>query len=114
MNQLATQTQSRRHQRVRTRLRISYGVGTINREAFAESISEAGLHIDTNDVFQVGTRLILRVEFPGRAICHQGEVTWAIHVPPHMSDSMVCGMGIRFVDPDPRWMDFFRQWKAAD
>ncbi len=113
MSQVATCTQSRRHGRVRTRLVIHYGVRTTDHSAFAESISEAGLHIDTNDVFEVGTRLILRVEFPERVICHRGEVTWCIRVPEHMSDSMVCGMGIRFLDPAPRWPEFFRRWKAT-
>jgi hypothetical protein len=61
-------------------------------------------------VFKVGTRLVVRIEFPERAVCHRGEVTWAIRVPEHLRDQMVCGMGISFIDPDPQWPLFFREW----
>lgn len=103
----------RRDERVRIRLRVQYGMGAIDREGFAESISASGLYIATNDVFKVGTRLVLRVEFPERAVCHAGEVTWAIRVPEHLQDRMVCGMGVAFVDPDPQWQGFFRRWSTS-
>ncbi len=103
----------RQHPRVPARLRVSYGVGAIDHTGFAESVSEGGLYVNTNEVFKVGTHLVLRVEFPERAVCQRGEVTWAIRVPDHLRERMVCGMGIAFIDPDPQWRDFFRRWKAG-
>jgi hypothetical protein len=113
MSRVLAPSRHRRDERVRTRLRVRYGIGAIDRESFAESISAGGLYIATNDVFKVGTRLVLRIEFPERAVCHSGEVTWAIHVPDHLQDRMVCGMGVAFIDPDPQWQEFFLRWKTG-
>lgn len=112
MNQVDVAPSARRHDRVRARLRVGYGVGTIDRQSYAESISEGGLCISTNDVLKVGTRLIVRIEFPERAVCHRAEVTWAIRVPEHLREQMVCGMGLTFIDPDPQWPEFFARWMA--
>ena len=103
----------RRHERVQVLLPVSYGVGAVERSDLADSISAGGLSIKTNNVYQVGTRLVLHVAFPGRTICHRGEVTWAIRVPDHLSDRMMCGMGISFLDSDPDWPEFFRRWAEA-
>jgi hypothetical protein len=110
MSHVETASDSRRSGRVRVRLPVSYGVGTTDRHDYAESISAGGLYINTNDVLKVGTRLLLRIEFPERVVCHRGEVTWAIRVPEHLRDHMVCGMGVSFIDPDPQWSEFFRRW----
>ncbi len=113
MNQPKVRSWSRRHSRVRARLWVSYGIDSIDSAGCAESVSEGGLHISTNDVLGVGTRLVLRIEFPERAVLQLGEVTWAIRVPEHLRDEMVCGMGIRFLDLDPGWMEFFRGWRGS-
>jgi len=97
--------------RVRARLHVTYGVGTLECTSFVESISPGGVYINTNDVFKVGTRLVLRIEFAERAVCVQGEVTWAIRVPEDLKDKMVCGMGVVFIDPDPQWPKFFLRWR---
>lgn len=68
--------------------------------------------INTNDVLEVGTRLIVRIEFPERAVRHRAEVTWAIRVPEHLRKQMVCGMGLSFIDPDPQWPEFFALWMS--
>ena len=113
MNRLNARRRSRHHGRVRTRLWVSYGIDSIDSAGCAESVSEGGLHINTNDVLGVGTRLVLRIEFPDRTVLRHGEVTWAIRVPEHLRDEMVCGMGIRFLDPDPEWLEFFRGWRNS-
>jgi hypothetical protein len=110
MNQVVTAPAARRHDGVRARLRVSYGTGSLDCASHVKSISEGGLYINTNEVFKVGTRLVVRIEFPERAVCHRGEVTWAIRVPEHLRDQMVCGMGISFIDPAPQWPLFFREW----
>ena len=113
MNHVESVAGARKHDRVRTRLRVTYGVGAVDCASHVESISEGGLYINTNEVFKVGTRLIVRIEVPERAVCHRGELTWAIRVPEHLREQMVCGMGISFIDPDPQWPEFFRKWTAG-
>ena len=113
MTPLQASIGARRHDRIRTRLRVWFGIGDTDREDRCESISEGGLYIGTNDVYKVGTRLVLHVEFPQRTVTQLGEVVWAIRVPEHMRESMVCGMGIRFVHIDPSWPTYFREWKEG-
>ncbi len=113
MSQVGTATGARRHDRIRICLPVSYGTESTENHGHAESISEGGLYINTNDVCKVGTRLIVLIEFPDRVVCHRGEVVWAIRVPEHLRDSMVCGMGISFTDADPQWSKFFQTWMSS-
>ena len=109
-----TQIVSRRSgDRVGSGLSVSYGVSKTDRSGLVGNISEEGLYIDTDEVYRVGTRLLLRIEFPDRSICQHGEVAWAIGAPAHMQASMMCGMGISFIDADPSWPEYYRRWKAA-
>jgi hypothetical protein len=101
----------RRHPRVRTSLVVHYGTDRLDRAAAAETVSEGGLHIRTNDTFKVGTRLVLRIDFPERSIQMRGEVVWSIRVPEHMERDLVCGMGVRFLGGDLEWPVFFRRWR---
>lgn len=103
----------KRSERIRVRIRVRYGLSAADREGFAENVSEGGIYINTNQVFKVGSRLLLRIEFLERVVRQRGEVVWAIQVPEHLRGSMVCGMGISFTDTDPEWLSFFRRWKAA-
>ena len=110
---VATATCQRRGERVHSRLPVNYGPGDFDCKSFAESISLGGLYIHTNEVFKVGTRLVLRVDFPEKTVCLQGEVTWAIQVPDQLQKTMVSGMGISFIDPSPEWHAFFERWKEG-
>lgn len=103
----------RRHDRVPARLTVGYGPSSVQRQGDVESISEGGMYINTNDVYKVGTRLVLHIAFPERTVTQFGEVVWAIRVPEHMRQSMICGMGIRFINPDPNWPTWFRSWKLG-
>ena len=111
---IQTATSIRRHERVRARLNVFYGIGAPEFEAMAESISIGGVFLNTNNVLKVGSRVIVQIKFPERSVCHCGEVTWAIRVPEHQRESLVCGMGISFVDPDPSWATFFKAWRDSD
>jgi len=99
--------------RVRARLHVSYGIGMLECSSHVESISPGGVYINTNEVFKVGTRLVMRIEFAERAVCLRGEVTWAIRVPEELKDKMVCGMGVAFIDPDPQWPELFLRWRES-
>ena len=103
--------EDRRHERVPVVVHVRYGINVLDHEADADALSEAGLHIRTNDVCKVGTRIRLTVELPDGPFEHNGEVMWAIRVPGHLKDSMVYGMGIEFVEPSPAWSVAFENWK---
>ena len=105
--------ENRRHERIEVRLPVRYGRASLDKNAFAENISESGLYINTNQVFSVGTVLLMQVEFPQSTITQHGLVMWAIGVPEHMRDSMVCGMGIAFTALDPGWPTFFSNWMTS-
>jgi Tfp pilus assembly protein PilZ len=100
-------------ERVPSRLTVRYGAHSPDRQDEVDNISETGLCIHTNQVYKVGTQIRLHLEFPERTIVHTGEVMWAIRVPDHLRESMVCGMGIRFVNPEPGWTAIFRRWKES-
>ena len=103
--------EKRRSVRVPSQLPVRYGYVTVDRSAVAENVSEGGLYIRTNQVLAVGSQIAMEIEFPERTVVHTGEVLWAIRVPEHLAQTMVCGMGIRFVDTVPDWIEFFARWK---
>jgi uncharacterized protein (TIGR02266 family) len=105
------QRTQRRYPRIRTSLVVHYGTEEPHRSAHAETLSEGGLCIRTNDTFKVGTRLALRIDLPERAVCMRGEVVWSIQVPQHLEQDMACGMGIRFLGGDADWPALFRRWR---
>ena len=104
--------EKRKSPRIRSHLQVRYGYVTIDRSAVAENISEGGLYIRTNQVLPVGSQISMEIEFPERTVAHTGEVLWAIRVPEHMAETMVCGMGIRFIDTIPGWSELFARWKS--
>ncbi len=103
----------RRHPRIPARLTVRFGVAETDREAPAENISEGGLYLNTNEVFPAGTQLTLRIGFPSGPVWLRGEVVWAIKVPASRRDSMICGMGVQFVDTRPDWPSFLRRWQEG-
>ncbi len=110
---IEVQNQVRRFERLKTKLHVRYGPTAPERSDRVETISEGGLYINTNETYKVGTRLLLEIEFPDRVVTQRGEVVWAIQVPQHLRDSLVCGIGVEFVYPDAEWATFFRQYSAS-
>lgn len=109
--ELQMYTNRRRRERVDASLGVRFGLAALDREAVAGNVSEGGLYIRTNQVFHVGTRLQLAIEFPRRVVRCAGEVMWAITVPEHQCRTLVHGMGIQFVDTEPEWKVFFERWR---
>ena len=101
----------RRHERVPVRLLVRYGTSSIDRLAPIADLSEGGLFIQTHEFYPVGTRIQMVIEFRGRSVRHRGKVRWATRAPDHLYDSVVQGMGVQFVDPDPDWGTFFQRIK---
>ena len=103
--------EKRRSPRILSRLPVRYGYVTVDRSAVAENISEGGLYIRTNQVLPVGSQISMEIEFPKRTVVQTGEVLWAIRVPEHLEQAMDCGMGVRFLDTIPDWIEFFTRWR---
>jgi Tfp pilus assembly protein PilZ len=99
-------------QRVESQLNVHYGVHACDRSAKAQNISKEGLFISTNTTYPAGTQLMIQIEFPDTAFFHRVEVIWAIRVPEHMEDDLICGMGVKFIEPDASWLKFFHNWKT--
>lgn len=105
--------EQRRCERIPARLAVRYGLDAADHAGVAENISEGGMYINTNRPFKVGARLILHVQFPDRVIVHRGEVVWAIQAPEHLSRQLVCGMGLKFLDPAAEWSRLFHRWRST-
>jgi Tfp pilus assembly protein PilZ len=104
---------TRRARRVEAELNVRFGIDALEHNAVSTNISEDGIHIATNAAIKIGTRIQLVIEFPSHASRQTGQVVWAIQVPEHLVDSMVYGLGVRFVDPDPGWASVFGQWRDS-
>jgi hypothetical protein len=103
----------RAHERVYRQVPVRFDAGDGERTAFANDISEGGLHLVTNEVTRVGARLRIEVELDEESTQHECEVMWAIRVPEHLTESMVYGMGLRFLHPPAGWSLRFRRWKES-
>jgi hypothetical protein len=119
----------RASQRQLRAVRVAYGLGRPNQEAETDDLSEGGLFIRTDEPMPVGTDLQLRLEAEGFGIPLRGVVRWARDVD---VNGRPRGMGIKLVNPHPRYIHFVRQqqnqaqptgdtttyeveeWKAAD
>ena len=104
---------ARRARRVQAELKVRFGVDGLDCSATSSNISEDGIHIASNAAIKIGSRIQLAIDFPRHASRQTGEVIWAIQVPEHLVDSMVYGLGVRFVDPDPGWASVFGQWRES-
>ena len=100
------------HPRTRGRLKVRYGVQTLDRTAFTNNVSLSGAFLRTNNVFKPGTTLQLEFEFPSQNLALWAQVVWAKKVPPQLAHVLQCGMGLCFIDPSPEWLEFFPRWLA--
>ena len=102
--------QRRRHERYECTLEIRYGVETTDCRDAADTISEGGLHILTNEPLDVGTRVAIVVEFEEHEVKLTGEVVWAIKVPEALRESLVYGMGVELIDASDYWKESLDEW----
>ena len=86
------------HRRTRGRLRVRYGVQTLDRSAFTNNVSLSGAFVKTNNVLKPGTTMQLEFEFPEQKLTLWAQVVWAKKVPVQMAHILHCGMGVRFID----------------
>jgi Tfp pilus assembly protein PilZ len=98
--------------RTKRRLMVRYGASATQKSAFTMNLSETGLFVHTNQVFNPGTTIQVQIQFPERTFSMWARVVWAKAVPPQLAHVMECGMGVCFIDPSPDWFSFFREWSS--
>ena len=103
--------EKRPHPRTLGRLRVRYGVQTIDRSAFINNASLSGAFLKTNSVFKPGTTMQVEFEFPEQKLALWAQVVWAKKVPLQMAHILHCGMGVRFINPGPEWVELFARWE---
>jgi Tfp pilus assembly protein PilZ len=101
----------RRNKRSPRRLMVRYGAHGLERTAFTRNISETGVFLQTNAVFQPGQTIQVQISFPGRTWELWARVAWAKKVPPNLAHVLECGMGLQFVNPGEEWVGFFQNWR---
>jgi len=89
---------------------VRYGVQKANKTGFSKNVSRTGIYIQTNNVFKPGTTIQVELTFPNRTVSLWGRVVWAKRVPPQLSHTLDCGMGVTFVEPPAEWFEF---WDAT-
>jgi hypothetical protein len=101
------------HPRTRGRIRVRYGLNALERMCYTNNVSLSGAFLRTNNVFKPGTTLQVEFEFPERSMALWAQVVWAKKVPPEMAHVILCGMGVRFINPGPEWAEAFGAWQSS-
>jgi Tfp pilus assembly protein PilZ len=94
-------SEKRRSRRLRYRTTVRYGLADPPEHmAFVVDLSDTGICLKTNRVFDAGTRLYLRISIGDKEYAAEGVVAWSKKVPHGMEQILKCGMGIRFTRVD--------------
>jgi hypothetical protein len=96
--------------RARKRVMVRFGASAADKTAFTKNVSQSGMFLSTNNVFKPGSTIQVTLVFPDRQFTMWARVFWAKAVPPQLAHVLECGMGVRFIDPDPEWPDYFKAW----
>jgi Tfp pilus assembly protein PilZ len=99
--------------RKRGRIRARYGVESLDRTAFTNNVSLSGAFLRTNMVFRPGTTIQLELVLPDETVQLWAQVIWSKKVPPQLAQTVLCGMGVRFVNVGPEWEAAFERWKEG-
>ena len=101
------------HPRKRGRVRARYGLKTLDQAAFTNNVSLTGAFLRTNRVYRPGTTIQVELAFPDETVTMWAQVIWAKQVPPQLSQTVNCGMGIRFFNPGTEWAEIFSRWQEG-
>src|SRR5262245_40589979 len=89
---------------------VKFGTSTTEKTAFTKNVSHSGMFVHTNNVFKPGSTIQVSLVFPDRQFTMWARVLWAKAVPPQLAHVLECGMGVRFIDPEPEWETYFKEW----
>jgi hypothetical protein len=101
------------HPRTRGRIRVRFGLGKLDRTAFTMNMSLTGAFIRTNHVFGPGQTIQVEFCFSEHSPVLHAKIVWAKKVPPQLAHLLLCGMGVRFIDPGPDWVEAFEGWESS-
>jgi len=101
------------HPRTRGRIRVRFGKDKPDRLAFTNNVSLTGAFVRTNNVFPPGATIKIEFQHDGREVTLYAKVVWAKKVPPALAHTLHCGMGVRFVNPGPEWIELFDAWNRG-
>jgi Tfp pilus assembly protein PilZ len=104
------QKRTQAHPRSRGRVIVRYGKDGLERTGFTTNLSLSGAFVHTNQVFKPGTLIQVELVAKEAKASLKAEVVWAKVVPPQLAHLLPCGMGLRFIDPDMRWREFYESW----
>jgi hypothetical protein len=92
---------------------VRYGLGRPDKTAFTTNISKTGAFLRTNQVLKPGTTIQVEFVFPDQPFSLWAQVMWSKKVPAQMAHILLCGMGVRFINPGPEWEVFFAAWESS-
>ena len=98
--------------RTKRRIRVMFGEAEPDKVGYTRNISATGLNVETNQAMAPGTGLQLVVDAGEQVFELWATVVWARRFPPRYAHVMRGGMGCRFVDTSPEWVEFYKRWKA--
>jgi hypothetical protein len=97
----------RKDRRQRRRVMVRYGTRATDKTAFTRNISERGLFLQTNSVLMPGSTIQVRIQFPDREFHMWAKVRWAKKAPGQLVGIVAAGMGVKFIEPSPEWLDYY-------
>jgi len=100
------------HPRTRGRIRVRFGVDKLERTAFTMNVSQTGAFLRTNQVLAPGKTIKVEFAFSDRTLTVYAKVVWAKQVPAQLAHVLMCGMGVRFINPGPEWVAAFGGWES--
>jgi hypothetical protein len=106
--------EDRKIKRASRRLMVRFGAHGTEKTGFSRNISQTGVFLATNSVFQPGSTIQVQIHFPERTWSLWAKVAWAKKVPPNLAHILDCGMGLHFVETGPEWIAFFDEWKRKN
>jgi hypothetical protein len=86
--------------RVRTRLKVEFGIDELEHSGFTADVSAGGIFLVASRLFKAGTCLHLHIRSRDQHLYFEGKVVRVKRVPETLRRLQQQGMGIKFLKPD--------------
>ena len=97
-------------QRVLKQFMVRYGVDKTDKIALTTNLSEAGINLNTSNVFKPGVSVQVELKFPDRTFNMWARVVWVKKVPRQQAHLLKGCMGLCFFARSPEWPEYFGAW----
>jgi Tfp pilus assembly protein PilZ len=88
-------------------------VGETDKIALSKNLSETGLNLNTNQLFEPGASIQVELKFPDRTFNMWARVVWIKKVPRQQALTFKAWMGLSFIAPSPEWREYFGEWSKG-